>query len=109
METTPVVTKSKKSYDALARLLHIQPEKIVEFATKKKHPLPLPGPLHIEADNSLPGPYRRALKTWFIEEQKDWDNQDAKSCIWFLEHMSREQEWSIDNTLNDFPPGHFLG
>ena len=118
MDKVIVVEGQSKTFDVLAKLLRTRREKVVELVGRKTHPLPLPAMLAAGNKCDLSGSYRHTLHQWVAEEKKlqekmhesqlnltriELELADAPAC-----DKTREN-WSVEQSIDNFPPGNFLG
>lgn len=107
-----------KTFDELARLFHVRREKVIDLVARKNRPLPLPKFVDQENPLQLDRGYRQELMRWIDAEKMR--QARTETCSLNLHRIEKElaeskpnkhsrEEWSVDETLNDFPPGHFLG
>jgi hypothetical protein len=118
MENVTVVEGQSQTFDVLAKILHTRREKVIDLIGRKTHPLPLPFRRTSGSRFELNNNYRRQLHKWVAEEKQmqaitdeNYLNLDRleQELTGQAEFDRSREKWSVEQDLDHFPPGNFLG
>ena len=115
--TRNVLSDQANTFALLAQILHVKRNKIAALVARKRHPLPLPPRMHDSERFCIDDRYLRLLRKWVIEEQTFSSRPQVKLDFAKIEREltsstcpdHSEKDWSVDDCLDHFPPGDFLG
>ena len=118
MRESLYITNQANAIDALARILHVKRNKVANLLARKKHPLPLP-PSTPSADRyEINDLYRQRLLKWVVEERAQHTRHESQKLD--LSRVEKElrveavsepgqEDWSVEESIDSYPPGMFLG
>lgn len=118
MKNVTEVEGQSQTFDVLAKLLHTRREKVINLIGRETHPLPLPFRRTAGSRFELNNNYRRQLHKWVAEEKQMQVTTHENDLN--LDRLEQEltdkaefdrirEKWSVEQNLDYFPPGNFLG
>lgn len=114
MDEVQVGQSQARAFDLLAEILHTRRDKVLKLVGQDEHPLPLPFRKVSSTGYELDANYRRTLYRW-VQEERAAPHSPASRSLNFeriVQELTADagaNAWSVEDKLESFPPGYFLG